>query len=192
MEKAARDAGHDIAVPFTPGRTDATEEQTDAESFDVLEPMADGFRNYEKTQYSVSAEETAGGQGPAPPPLRAGDDGARGRHARNGRQQNLAAARTACSPIGPGQLTNDFFVQPASTWAWSGSRSRAKTSSRRATARPARPKWTGTRVDLVFGSNSQLRALAEVYASDGNEPKFVADFVKAWVKVMENDRFDLR
>jgi len=189
VEKAARDAGHDIAVPFTPGRTDATEEQTDAESFDVLEPMADGFRNYEKTQYSVSAEELLVDKAQllrlSAPEMTALVGGMR-----------AMGANTGGSPHGvltdrPGQLTNDFFVNLLDMGVeWKPISGENVFEARdRATGEA---KWTGTRVDLVFGSNSQLRALAEVYASDGNEPKFVADFVKAWVKVMENDRFDLR
>ncbi len=189
VEKAARDAGHDIAVPFTPGRTDATEEQTDAESFDVLEPMADGFRNYEKTQYSVSAEELLVDKAQllrlSAPEMTVLVGGMR-----------AMGANTGGSPHGvltdrPGQLTNDFFVNLLDMGVeWKPISGESVFEARdRATGEA---KWTGTRVDLVFGSNSQLRALAEVYASDGNEAKFVADFVKAWVKVMENDRFDLR
>jgi catalase-peroxidase len=176
-------------VPFTPGRTDATEKQTDAESFDVLEPMADGFRNYEKTQYSVSAEELLVDKAQllrlSAPEMTALVGGMR-----------AMGANTGGSPHGvltdrPGQLTNDFFVNLLDMGVeWKPISGESVFEARdRATGEA---KWTGTRVDLVFGSNSQLRALAEVYASDGNEAKFVADFVKAWVKVMENDRFDLR
>jgi len=190
VEKAAKDAGFNIAVPFTSGRGDASQEQTDVESFAVMEPQADGFRNYQKKTYSVPAEEMLVDKAQlltlSAPEMTVLVGGLR-----------VLGANTGGSTHGVftdkvGQLTNDFFVNLLDMrHAWApkageegiyGSHDR-KTGDR---------KWTGTRVDLVFGSNSQLRAIAEVYAQNDSKEKFVKDFVKAWVKVMELDRFDLK
>jgi catalase-peroxidase len=190
VEKAAKDAGHNVTVPFTPGRGDATQEQTDVESFSVMEPQADGFRNYQKKMYRVSAEEMLVDRAQlltlSAPEMTVLVGGLR-----------VLGANTGGSKHGVftdrvGQLTNDFFVNLLDMrHAWApksgeegiyGSHDR-KTGDR---------KWTGTRVDLVFGSNSQLRAIAEVYAQSDAREKFVKDFVKAWAKVMELDRFDLK
>ncbi len=187
VEQAAKKAGHAITVPFTPGRTDASEKQTDAASFAVLEPKADGFRNYLKTRYAVSAEELLVDRAQllnlTAPEMTVLIGGLR-----------VLGANFKQSPHGvfsrrPETLTNDFFVnlmdmgtewKPVSGDVYEG-RDR-KTGELR---------WTGTRVDLVFGSNSQLRAIAEVYAGDDAREKFVHDFVAAWAKVMNLDRFDI-
>jgi len=161
-------------VPFTPGRTDASQEQTDVASFAVLEPRADGFRNYLQEAHTPSrAEAAAGGQGAAADAHRARDDGARRRPAR-ARRQRRTASKHGVFTNRPSALTNDFFVNlldmAYGVEAHVGGDER---SSRAATARPATSKWTATRVDLVFGSNSQLRALAEVYAAADAKAKFV-------------------
>jgi catalase-peroxidase len=188
VEHAARAAGHDVTVPFTPGRTDAAEAQTDAESFAVLEPVADGFRNYRKADFTVSPEAMLVDRAQlltlTAPEMTVLVGGLRvlGANA-GGKTHGVLTAR-------PGELTNDFFVnlldmgtvwQPAAEDGVFEGRDRASGAL----------KWTGTRVDLVFGSNSQLRALSEVYAGAGATAKFVADFVAAWTKVMNLDRFDL-
>ncbi len=189
VEKAAADAGHPVTVPFTPGRTDATADQTDAASFAVLEPAADGFRNYQKAQYSVSAEELLVDKAQlltlTAPEMTVLIGGLR-----------VLGANTDGAPHGaftrrPGQLTNDFFVNllDAST-GWNPIAGSAGLYEGRDRTNGA-VKWTGTRVDLAFGSNSQLRALAEVYGSSDSQAKFVGDFVAAWTKVMNLDRFDL-
>ena len=188
IEHAAKAAGHDVKVPFTPGRADASQAQTDAESFEVLEPIADGFRNYQKATYTVSAEELLFDRAQlltlTAPEMTALVGGLRVLNA------NVGGAAHGVFTKQPGALTNDFFVNLLdmdTTWkATSGDdvfegRSRAT----------GEVKWTATRVDLVFGSNSQLRALAEVYASSDSKSKFVHDFVAAWTKVMNLDRFDL-
>ncbi len=186
VEKAAKDAGHTITVPFTSGRGDASQEQTDVESFSVMEPQSDGFRNYQKKTYSVPAEEMLVDRAQlltlSAPEMTVLVGGLR-----------VLGANTAGSKHGVftdrvGQLTNDFFVNLLDmSMAWApksgeegiyGSHDR-KTGDR---------KWTGTRVDMVFGSNSQLRALAEVYAQSDAKEKFVKDFVKCWAKVMDLDR----
>ena len=190
IEKAARDAGFDVTVPFTPGRTDASQEQTDAEAFEPLEPVADGFRNYLKTKYSVSAEELLIDKAQlltlTAPEMTVLVGGLR-----------ALGANAGGSPHGvftdrPGVLTNDFFVNLLDmgvAWAPQGEGEDVFAAHDRKTGEV---RWTGTRVDLAFGSNSELRALCEVYASDDAREKFVRDFVKAWTKVMELDRFDLR
>ncbi len=190
VEKAAADAGHGVAVPFTPGRTDATDAQTDAESFEVLEPEADGFRNYLKGTYSVPAEEMLVDRAQlltlTAPEMTVLLGGLRVLGANHGGKAHGVLTRR------PGQLTNDFFVtltDPDLSWTpvgEAGAEFEARAPGSDAVA------WTGTRVDLVFGSNSQLRALAEVYAQDDMAERFVADFVAAWTKVMELDRFDIR
>jgi catalase-peroxidase len=183
VEKAAKDVGHDIQVPFSPGRTDASQEQTDEDSFAVLEPTADGFRNYSATQNAYTAEQLVDRaymltlSAPEMTVLVGGMRALNAGHSEYGVFTNR-----------PGQLTNDFFVnlldlatewEPTSEGVFEG-RDGGGTV-----------KWTGTAVDLVFGSNSQLRAIAEAYACDDAEQKFVTDFVAAWDKVMNLDRFDL-
>ncbi|PKP70489.1 MAG: catalase/peroxidase HPI [Alphaproteobacteria bacterium HGW-Alphaproteobacteria-4] len=186
VEAAAKAAGHAVQVPFTPGRMDALAEQTDAESFAVLEPVADGFRNYLKTAYSVPAEELLVDRAQlltlTAPEMTVLVGGLRVLGA------NVGAAPHGVFTKRPGQLTTDFFVNlldMGTEWKPAGE---VFEGHDRATGAL---KWTGTRVDLIFGSNSQLRALAEVYASDDSQAAFVRDFVAAWTKVMMLDRFDL-
>ena len=189
IEAAAKAAGHDIAVPFTPGRTDATEEQTDAESFEPLEPFADGFRNYIAADYTVPAEQLLVDRAQlltlTAPEMTVLVGGLRAIGANHGGTAHGVFTDR------PGALTNDVFVNLLGMgigWKQSTENPHVYEGRDRTTGEL---KWTGSRVDLVFGSNSQLRALAEVYAADDAGEKFVADFVKAWVKVMENDRFDI-
>jgi catalase-peroxidase len=189
VEQAARNAGHAVEVPFTPGRTDATAEQTDADSFAPLEPMADGFRNYLATAFSVSAEELLVDRAQlltlTAPEMTVLLGGLRVLDANTGQVQHGVFTKR------PGALTTDFFtnlLDMGTIWHASSAAQDVFEGYDRATGAL---KWTGTRVDLVFGSNSQLRALAEVYGSAGAEAGFVRDFVKAWVKVMNLDRFDL-
>jgi catalase-peroxidase len=188
VEKAARDAGYDVTVPFAPGRGDATEEQTDAESFVVLEPVADGFRNYQKKQYSVSPEELLVDKAQllnlTAPEMTVLVGGMRvlGTNHR-GTEHGVFTNRV-------GILTNDFFVNLLDMGVeWKPVEENVYVGRDRKTGKVVR---TATRVDLVFGSNSVLRALAEVYAQDDNKEKFVRDFIAAWVKVMNADRFDLK
>jgi catalase-peroxidase len=188
VEQAAKDAGFDVEVPFTPGRADASQEQTDVESFDALEPVADGFRNYLSGQERLTAEylliDRANLLTLSAPEMTVLVGGLR-----------VLGANTNQSPLGvltatPGSLTNDFFVNLLDLGTtWSAPSTGAGTFEGRDATGALR--WTGSRVDLVFGSNSELRALAEVYASDDAREKFVHDFVAAWVKVMNLDRFDL-
>jgi catalase-peroxidase len=189
VEQAARNAGHEVAVPFTPGRMDATQEQTDVESFAFLEPVADGFRNYLKSRYSVSAEELLIDRAQlltlTAPELTVLVGGLRvlGTNAGSG-QSGVFTSR-------PEALTNDFFVNlldMATVWQPLSAEAELFEGRDRKTGEL---KWTGTRVDLLFGSNSQLRAVAEVYGCADSQAKFVADFVAAWDKVMNLDRFDL-
>ena len=188
VEAAAKKAGHDVKVPFAPGRTDASQAQTDAESFSVLEPIADGFRNYQRAGLKTPAEELLLDRAQlltlTAPEMTALVGGMRALNA------NVGQSRHGVFTSTPGALTTDFFVnlldmniewRPSSTEGVYEGRDRAS----------GQVKWTGTRVDLVFGSNSELRALAEVYACDDNNQKFVKDFVAAWNKVMNLDRFDL-
>jgi len=189
VEAAAKAAGHAVAVPFTPGRTDATAEQTDAESFSVLEPEADGFRNYRKLAYTVKAEEQLVDKAQlltlTAPEMTALVGGMRALNANVGQAQHGVFTKR------PGQLTNDFFVNVldmGTVWKAVSDSADIFEGRDRATGNV---KWTATRVDLVFGSNSELRALSEVYAQDDNQAKFVKDFVAAWNKVMMLDRFDL-
>jgi catalase-peroxidase len=189
IEKAAKDGGHDVTVPFSPGCMDATQEQTDVESFAVLEPTADAFRNYLKTKYTVPAEELMIDRAQlltlSAPEMTVLIGGLR-----------VLNTNTGQSPHGvftkrPGVLTNDFFVNlldMGTKWKPGAEDEDIFEGLDRATGEQ---KWTGTRVDLIFGSNSQLRALAEVYACDDSREKFVNDFVAAWNKVMNADRFDL-
>jgi len=187
IEKAAKDAGHNITVPFAPGRTDASQEQTDVESFALLEPQADGFRNYlragEKTPTERLLVDRAYMLNLTAPEMTVLIGGLR--VLGNGQTKHGVFTDR------PGTLTNDFFVNlldMGMEWKVSESTENVYEVRDRATGAP---KWTATGADLVFGSNSILRSLAEVYATDDAKEKFVADFVKAWVKVMNNDRFDL-
>ncbi|MFY8114764.1 MAG: catalase/peroxidase HPI [Rhabdaerophilum sp.] len=189
VEKAARDAGFSVEAAFTPGRTDATQEQTDAESFSVMEPQADGFRNWQKKDYSVSAEEMLVDRAQlltlTAPEMTALVGGLRVLGANAGGAAHGVLTRR------PGQLTNDFFVNLLDMGvAWAPT-SPAEALFEGRDRKTGAVTWTGTRVDLVFGSNSQLRALAEVYAAMDGAAKFVKDFVAAWTKVMNLDRFDL-
>ncbi|MCT2536511.1 catalase/peroxidase HPI [Aquibacillus koreensis] len=188
IEKSAKDAGFDVTVPFAPGRGDATQEQTDAEGFEVLEPVADGFRNYQKQQYSVSPEELLidkaqllGLTAPEMTVLIGGMRVLGTNH--DGTEHGVFTEKV-------GTLTNDFFVNLLDMGIeWKPTESNLYVGSDRQTGEVVR---TATRVDLVFGSNSVLRSLAEVYAQDDNKEKFVHDFIAAWVKVMNADRFDLK
>ncbi|MEZ4559587.1 MAG: peroxidase family protein [Caldilineaceae bacterium] len=189
VEQAAKHAGYDVTVPFTPGRADASQEQTDVESFAVLEPEADGFRNYLKTKYTVSAEELLVDRAQlltlSAPEMTVLVGGMR---VLGG---NVGGTQHGVFTDRPGVLTNDFFVNLLDMGtAWTATSEDEEEFEGRDHATGAR-KWTGTRVDLVFGSNSELRAIAEVYGSSDAEEKFVRDFVRAWDKVMNLDRFDL-
>ena len=188
VERAAKNAGHDVTVPFAPGRMDTTQELTDVEAYGVLEPLADGFRNYQKAAYTVSAEEMLIDKAQlltlTAPEMTVLVGGMRALSANYGGSQHGVFTKR------PGQLTNDFFVNLLDMGTeWKEVDDGTYEGHDRATGDR---KWTGTRVDLVFGSNSELRALAEVYASDDAKAKFVTDFVAAWSKVMNLDRFDLR
>ncbi len=187
IEQAAKQAGVELAVPFTAGRVDASAEQTDIESFAALEPEADGFRNYSKTQYSVSAEEMLVDRAQlltlTAPQMTALVGGMRVLDA------NFDQSAHGVFTKRPGTLTNDFFVNLLDfgiTWA---ATSHAETEFEGRDRKTGEIKWTGTRVDLIFGSNSELRAIAEVYACEDAQGKFVNDFVAAWDKVMNLDRF---
>jgi catalase-peroxidase len=190
IEKAAKDAGHDVTVPFTPGRTDATEEQTDAESFDVLEPKADGFRNYLQVRFNVPTDELLVDRAQllklSAPEMTVLVGGLRVLGINHG------DAKHGVFTDRVGQLTNDFFVNLLDMGtAWKqvdGEGDETYIGTDRATDEE---KWTATRTDLVFGSNSQLRGLCEIYACNDAKEKFVNDFVKAWTKVMDADRFEL-
>ncbi len=188
VEQAAKNAGHDVTVPFTPGRTDATEEQTDADAFAVLEPKADGFRNYRKTRYAVSAEEMLVDRAQlltlTAPEMTVLIGGMRVLNANCGRSPHGVFTER------PETLTNDFFVNLLdmdTEWQPAADDEDVFEGRDRATGEL---QWTGTRVDLVFGSNSQLRAVAEVYACADAAEKFVSDFIAAWDTVMNLDRFD--
>jgi len=190
VEKAAKDAGHDVDVPFTPGRTDATPEQTDIESFEPMEPEADGFRNYQKADYAISAEEMLVDKAQlltlTAPEMTVLVGGMRALNA------NFDQSGHGVFTDRPETLTNDFFVNlldMGTTWRATSDAENEFEGSDRLTGEV---KWTGTRVDLIFGSNSQLRALAEVYGCSDSQGRFVNDFVAAWCKVMELDRFDLK
>ncbi|EGW36930.1 peroxidase family protein [Desulfosporosinus sp. OT] len=189
IEQAAKNAGHPVVVPFSPSRTDASQEQTEVHAFEVLEPKADGFRNYLKAKFSVSAEEMLVDRAQqltlTAPEMTVLLGGLR-----------VLNANYEQSPHGvftkqPETLTNDFFVNLLdmnTTWKATSEDKDVYEGRDRATGEL---KWTGTRVDLIFGSNSQLRALAEVYACGDSQDKFLQDFVSAWNKVMNADRFDL-
>jgi catalase-peroxidase len=189
VEQAAKNAGYNVTVPFTPGRMDASQEQTDVTSFAVLEPKADSFRNYQKTRYAVSAEEILVDKAQlltlTAPEMTVLVGGMRVLNANFGKSQHGVFTQR------PEALTNDFFVNLLdmnTTWKATAEDDGVFEGRDRATDEL---KWTGTRVDLIFGSNSQLRALAEVYACADSQEKFLHDFVAAWNKVMNLDRFDL-
>jgi len=189
VERAAKNAGHAVEVPFTPGRVDASQDQTDVESFAVLEPTADGFRNYRGKGHRLPGEylllDRANLLTLSAPEMTVLVGGLR-----------VLGANAKQSPLGvftktPESLTNDFFVNLVDLGTtWHATSEDTDTFEGRDSA-TGEVKWTGSRVDLVFGSNSQLRALAEVYASDDSREKFVHDFVAAWHKVMNLDRFDV-
>ena len=188
VEQAAKKAGHNVTVAFAPGRTDASHEQTDVESFGYLEPLADGFRNYLKAKFSVPGEELLIDKAQlltlTAPEMTVLVGGLRVLGANCGKSQHGAFTKR------PETLTNDFFVNlldKGTEWKPSSDENVFEGRDRKS----GQPKWTGTRVDLIFGSNSQLRAIAEVYASDDSQDAFVRDFVAAWTKVMNLDRFDL-
>jgi catalase-peroxidase len=189
VEQAAKNAGHDVTVPFTPGRTDASQEQTDEVSFYVLEPAADGFRNYLQAKYAVTAEEMLVDRAQlltlTAPEMTVLVGGMRVLNANFGQSQHGVFTKR------PETLTNDFFVNlldMSTTWKATPEYEDVFEGRDRATGER---KWTGTRVDLIFGSNSQLRAVAEVYGSEDSQQMFLHDFVAAWNKVMNLDRFDL-
>ena len=189
VEQAAKNAGHDVTVPFSPGRTDASQEQTDVKAFAVLEPAADGFRNYLKAKYSVTAEELLVDRAQlltlTAPEMTLLIGGMRVLNANFGQSQQGVFTKR------PETLSNDFFVNlldMGTTWKASSEDEDVFEGRDRATGEL---KWTGTRVDLIFGSDSQLRAVAEVYGCEDSQEKFLHDFVAAWSKVMNLDRFDL-
>ena len=189
VEQAAKNAGHEVTVPFTSGRMDASQEQTDAASFAVLEPVADGFRNYQKTRYAVSAEELLVDKAQlltlTAPEMTVLIGGLRVLNTNFGQTQHGVFTKR------PEALTNDFFVNlldMRTTWNATSKDKDVFEGRDRATGQL---KWTGTSGDLIFGSNSQLRALAEVYACEDSQEKFMHDFVAVWTKVMNLDRFDL-
>ncbi|MEZ5853315.1 MAG: catalase/peroxidase HPI [Hyphomicrobiaceae bacterium] len=188
IEKAAKAGGHDVLVPFSPGRTDASQAQTDVEAFEVMEPVSDGFRNYQKTKFTVSPEELLVDKAQlltlTAPEMTALVGGMRVLNANTGQSKHGVFTSK------PETLSNDFFVNlldMATEWKPSSEDGIYEGRDRSS----GQVKWTGTRCDLVFGSNSQLRAIAEVYASSDSKAKFVKDFVAAWNKVMNADRFDL-
>jgi catalase-peroxidase len=190
VEAAAKKAGHDVKVPFSPGRTDASQEQTDAHSFAPLEPKADGFRNYLRDGQPLSAEELLLDRAQlltlTAPEMTVLVGGMRALNA------NFGQSKHGVFTSRPETLTNDFFVNlldMKTKWQPSPAADGVYDGLDRATGKT---KWTGTRVDLIFGSNSQLRAIAEVYACNDSKEKFVKDFVAAWNKVMNLDRYDLR
>ncbi len=189
VEQAAKNAGHAVTVPFTPGRMDALQEQTDVDSFAVLEPISDGFRNYQKTLNAVRPEELLVDKAQlltlTVPEMTVLIGGIRVLNANFRQNQHGVFTKR------PEALTNDFFVNlldMRTAWNTSAEDDNVFEGRNRATDEL---KWTGTRVDLIFGSNSQLRALSEVYASVDSSEKFLHDFITAWNKVMNLDRFDL-
>jgi catalase-peroxidase len=189
IEKAVKNAGHKVTVPFTPGRMDASQEQTDVESFTVLEPKADGFRNYLKSKFAVSAEELLVDKAQlltlTAPEMTVLIGGLRVLNI------NFSKAQHGVFTKRPEMLTNDFFVNLLDmSTEWKANANDGDVFEGRDRTMSAL-KWTGTRVDLIFGSNSQLRALAEVFGCKDSQEKFLCDFVAAWNKVMNLDRFDL-
>jgi catalase-peroxidase len=189
VEQAAKVAGHNAAVPFAPGRTDASQAQTDADSFSYLEPYADGFRNYQKARYAVPAEALLIDKAQlltlTAPELTVLIGGLRAINI------NTDGSTHGVFTDRPGALTNDFFANLLDMGTEWKAVSEDKDVYEGRDRKTGAVKWTGTRVDLVFGSNSVLRALAEVYAGTDAKQKFVDDFVAAWTKVMNADRFDL-
>jgi catalase-peroxidase len=190
VEKSAHDAGVNISVPFTGGRGDASDDQTDADSFDPLEPQADGFRNYLKTKMSVKTEDMMVDRacllGLSIPEMTVLVGGLRVLGANSGNTKHGVLTDR------PGKLTNDFFVNLLDMGTvWKVVDTSADEEYVGTDRASEEQRWTATRTDLVFGSNSQLRAVSEVYAEDGHKEKFVKDFVAAWTKVMNADRFDL-
>jgi catalase-peroxidase len=190
VEQAAKKAGHEVMVPFTSGRTDASEEQTDVTSFHVLEPKADGFRNFQKKKYAVSAEELLIDRAQlltlTAPEMTVLMGGMRVLNANFGQSQHGVFTKQ------PETLTNDFFVNLLDMGTEWKAASEDKDLFEGRDSESGEIKWTATRVDLIFGSNSQLRALAEVYGCADSQDKFVGDFIAAWDKVMNLDRFDLK
>ncbi len=189
VEQAAKNAGNKVTVPFAPGRTDASQIQTDAASFAVLEPKADGFRNYQKTQYAVSAEELLIDKAQlltlTAPEMTVLIGGMRVLGA------NVGGSQHGVFTERPEALTNDFFVNLLDMGTvWKAVSKDADVFEGR-DRKTGEPRWTATRVDLIFGSNSQLRAIAEVYGCGDSQEKFLQDFVATWNKVMNLDRFDL-
>jgi catalase-peroxidase len=189
IEKAAKDAGNTVTVPFTPGRRDATLEQTDVESFAVLEPKADGFRNYKKANYAFVTEEMLVDKAQlltlTAPQMTVLLGGMRVLNT------NFNGSKHGVFTKNPETLTNDFFVNLldlGTTWKATDETGETFEGTDRATGSH---KWTATRADLIFGSNSELRALVEVYGSSDSKEKFLKDFITAWNKVMNLDRFDL-
>lgn len=190
VEKAAKDAGFDVKVPFKPGRMDASQDQTEVDSWEFLEPRADGFRNYKNDQFPVKAEDMLVDKAQlltlTAPEMTVLVGGMRVLGA------NFDGSKHGVFTKTPGKLTNDFFVNLldlSTTWRATNDSNNVFVGSDR---KSGEPKWTGTRVDLIFGSNSELRAIAEVYGSSDAKEKFVRDFVAAWDKVMNLDRFDLK
>ena len=190
IEKAAKKAGHNVKVPFSPGRGDASQEQTDINSFGLLEPKADGFRNYLNSDINISAEEMLVDKSQL---LRLTTTEMTvlvgGMRVLN---TNYDGSNFGVFTKKPGSLSNDYFknlLDMNTTWKEIDKREQEFVGKDRKTNKV---NWRGTRVDLIFGSNSQLRAIAEVYACEDGEKKFVSDFVAAWVKVMNSDRFDLK
>lgn len=187
VEQAAKIGGQDVSVPFTPGRTDASEEQTDVVSFHVLEPKADGFRNYQKAQYAVAPEEMLVDRAQlltlTPSEMTVLIGGMRVLNGNFGQSQHGVFTKR------PETLTNDFFVNLLDMGTLWKANSEDQDVFEGRDRKSGELKWTGTRVDLIFGSNSQLRALAEVYGSE--DEKFLHDFVAVWNKVMNLDRFDI-
>jgi catalase-peroxidase len=189
VEKAAKNAGHEVTVPFTPGRMDASQEQTDVKSFALLETAADGFRNYQKAKYAVKAEELLVDRAQlltlTAPEMTVLLGGMRVL------KTNFRGSQYGVFTKRPEALTNDFFVNLLDmSTVWNATTEDADVFEGRDRA-TGELKWTGTRVDLIFGSNSQLRALAEVYGCEDSQEKLLHDFVAVWNKVMNLDRFDL-
>lgn len=189
IEQAAQNAGHKVAVPFTPGRADATQEQTDLESFAVLEPAADAFRNYKNSRYKFQAEEMMVDKAQllnlTAPQMTVLLGGMRVLNT------NYNSSTHGVFTNKPGQLSNDFFVNLLDFGTSWKATSDAHDLFEGRDRKSGQVKWTATRADLIFGSNSELRAIAEVYACDDAKEKFIRDFISAWNKVMNLDRFDL-
>jgi catalase-peroxidase len=189
VEKAAKNAGHEVKVPFIPGRVDASQEQTDVDSFEVLEPAADGFRNYVKGHHKAAAEALLVDKAQlltlTAPEMTVLVGGLRVLNA------NYDGSKHGVFTSKPETLSNDFFVNLLDLGITWSATSDSQTVFEGRVRKTGEIRWTGTRVDLIFGSNSELRALAEVYGCADSKEKFVRDFVAAWNKVMNLDRFDL-